>query len=217
MDNQIFNTFDSRAMLVRRYLSGVKLDSLAPPQRIQEQQSVQQQMQQHHQARQQSQQMLNGSFQPQQIMQNSMNGMGQNADMDIFVGSGMGGNMNMGHSLGNAGFNDGEMPLRAQRNPSIISFGGGRAMSFASDQSYGRAMSGLSALSIDWENMDDFDINVDHSAHINNGMNLNAPMGGNDGNLDPKPIGGGGGRRSSLRQPFIVNGNDNDAHVSFKV
>ena len=48
-------------------------------------------------------------------------------------------------------------------------------------------------------------------------------MGGNDGMLDPKPIplavGGGSGRRSSLRQPFIVGGpsNDNDAHVSFKV
>jgi hypothetical protein len=79
-------------------------------------------------------------------------------------------------------------------------------------------MSGLSALSIDWENMDDFDINVDHSAHINNGMNPSAPL-GNDGILDPSPIGGGGGggRRSSLRQPFIVGGSDNDAHVSFKV
>ena len=29
-------------------------------------------------------------------------------------------------------------------------------------------MSGLSALSIDWENLDDFDLEVDHSAHINN-------------------------------------------------
>jgi hypothetical protein len=66
--------------------------------------------------------------------------------------------------------------------------------------------------------MEDFDINVDHSAHINNGMNLNGPIGGNDGMLDPKPMGGGGARkRSSLRQPFIVNANDNDAHVSFKV
>lgn len=40
-------------------------------------------------------------------------------------------------------------------------------MSIASEETFGRAMSGLSALSIDWENMDDFDINVDHSAHIN--------------------------------------------------
>ena len=40
-------------------------------------------------------------------------------------------------------------------------------MSIASEETFGRAMSGLSALSIDWENMDDFDLNVDHSAHIN--------------------------------------------------
>jgi len=33
---------------------------------------------------------------------------------------------------------------------------------------FGRAMSGLSALSIDWDNIDDFDVNVDHSAHITN-------------------------------------------------
>lgn len=32
----------------------------------------------------------------------------------------------------------------------------------------GRTMSGLSQLSIDWENMEDFDVDVDHSAHINN-------------------------------------------------
>ena len=165
----------------------------------------------------------------------------------------MGGNMNMGQSNGNVGLNDVEfvsqrphrnssigqsngnvglndvefVSQRPHRNSSIISFGGGRNMSFASEASYGRAMSGLSALSIDWENMDDFDINVDHSAHINNGgLNPSSLLAGaNDGILDPKPIGGGGGggrrsSRSSLRQSFIVgtNGsNDNDAHVSFKV
>jgi len=53
------------------------------------------------------------------------------------------------------------------RNNSIISFGN-RHMSITSETTFGRAMSGLSALSIDWENMDDFDVNVDHSAHINN-------------------------------------------------
>lgn len=53
------------------------------------------------------------------------------------------------------------------RNSSIISFGN-RHMSITSETTFTRAMSGLSALSIDWENMDDFDINVDHSAHINN-------------------------------------------------
>eukprot|EP00560_Eucampia_antarctica_P005977 CAMPEP_0197824288 /NCGR_PEP_ID=MMETSP1437-20131217/1543_1 /TAXON_ID=49252 ORGANISM="Eucampia antarctica, Strain CCMP1452" /NCGR_SAMPLE_ID=MMETSP1437 /ASSEMBLY_ACC=CAM_ASM_001096 /LENGTH=768 /DNA_ID=CAMNT_0043423841 /DNA_START=53 /DNA_END=2360 /DNA_ORIENTATION=+ len=64
-------------------------------------------------------------------------------------------------------------PLRPGRSNSITSWGsngryGGR-MSITSENTFGRAMSGLSALSIDWENMEDFDINVDHSAHINNG------------------------------------------------
>lgn len=140
----------------------------------------------------------------------------------------MGGNMNMGQSNGHVGLNDVEfVSQRPHRNSSIISFGGGRNMSFASEASYGRAMSGLSALSIDWENMTDFDVHVDYSDHINNGgLNPSSLLAGaNDGILDPKPIGGGlgGGRRSSrssLRQSFIVgtNGsNDNDAHVSFKV
>lgn len=68
-----------------------------------------------------------------------------------------------------------QMPMRggrerrASRNPSIISFGPGvRGLSVTSEMTYGRAMSGLSALSIDWENLEDFDVNVDHSAHINN-------------------------------------------------
>lgn len=57
------------------------------------------------------------------------------------------------------------------RNSSILSYGNtyGRRMSVNSEATFGRAMSGLSALSIDWENMEDFDVNVDHSAHINNG------------------------------------------------
>lgn len=56
----------------------------------------------------------------------------------------------------------------ASRNPSILSFGGVlKRMSLTSETTtFGRAMSGLSALSIDWENMEDFDVNVDHSAHI---------------------------------------------------
>lgn len=63
---------------------------------------------------------------------------------------------------------DGGFGRRASRNPSIISFGGVRGMSVTSEATFGRAMSGLSALSIDWENLEDFDVNVDHSAHINN-------------------------------------------------
>ncbi|KAL7540540.1 hypothetical protein ACHAWF_006710 [Thalassiosira exigua] len=52
---------------------------------------------------------------------------------------------------------------------SIGGLGGlGRHMSLTSETTFGRAMSGLSALSIDWENMEDFDVNVDHSAGINN-------------------------------------------------
>merc|ERR1719215_698144 len=94
---------------------------------------------------------------------------------------------------------------RAHRNPSIISFGAGN-MPFASNQSYGRAMSGLSALSIDWENMEDFDVDVDHSAHINNNVQSNDPLGGNDMLMGP-PVGvrnGAVGRRSSLRQSFMI-------------
>jgi len=47
--------------------------------------------------------------------------------------------------------------------------------SVTSEAGFGRAMSGLSALSIDWENMEDFDVNIDHSSHINN-TNLNEPI-----------------------------------------
>lgn len=51
-----------------------------------------------------------------------------------------------------------------------MSFGGllGGAGRLFSETTFGRSMSGLSALSIDWENMDDFDVTVDHSAGINN-------------------------------------------------
>jgi len=95
---------------------------------------------------------------------------------------------------------------RQSRNPSILSYGNGlRNMSLASDATFGRAMSGLSALSIDWENLEDFDLEVDHSAHINN-----SPM----RNMD-----GGGRRRSSVRRSFISTTGDkgDNAHVSFKV
>lgn len=57
---------------------------------------------------------------------------------------------------------------RYQRNQSLISFSnaGLRNFSITSETTFGRAMSGLSALSIDWENLEDFDVEVDHSAHI---------------------------------------------------
>ncbi|KAL3903931.1 MAG: hypothetical protein SGILL_010259 [Bacillariaceae sp.] len=119
---------------------------------------------------------------------------------------------------------------RRERNPSIVSFGnlGNLRMSLSgrmSEVSYGRAMSGLSALSIDWENMEDFDINVDHSAHVNTNNNMGAAaaaaaagaMGGFD--MDPKPLGGASARRSSMRQPLMSGapGAEGDAHVSFKI
>ena len=138
-----------------------------------------------------------------------------------------------------AGNNNGQMSMRghrisqrAGRNSSVISFGNHR-MSLTgrmSEVSYGRAMSGLSALSIDWENMDDFDINVDHSAHINNNSGQNnvagaaAMMGGGPMmaggiDLDPKPIGPGGARRSSLRTHLMSSGTGGygggDSHVTF--
>lgn len=92
---------------------------------------------------------------------------------------------------------------RSTRNPSIISYGGLRNMSINSETTFGRAMSGLSALSIDWENLEDFDLDVDHSAHINN----QSPP---------------GNRRSSIRRSFANHPGTNDTspgdnHVSFKV
>lgn len=92
-------------------------------------------------------------------------------------------------------------PLRSQRNPSItrIAFGNGlRHLSMTSEGTFGRAMSGLSALSIDWENLDDFDVEIDHSAHINNAPGDHA------------------GRRSSIRRSFLSSiGEDGDASISF--
>jgi len=107
-------------------------------------------------------------------------------------------------------------PRRAsQRNPSIISYGGLRHMSINSETTFGRAMSGLSALSIDWENLEDFDLDVDHSAHINNN-NSPPKMGG--GGAGPDMHGGmNGGRRSSLRRAHSGANSDQEAHVSFKV
>jgi hypothetical protein len=81
------------------------------------------------------------------------------------------GNEDQSDSFSNTDFGDVDDTPKdvATRNLSIISFGGNmRHMSFTSEATFGRAMSGLSALSIDWENLDDFDVNVDHSAHINN-------------------------------------------------
>jgi len=99
------------------------------------------------------------------------------------------------------------------------------------ETTFGRAMSGLSALSIDWENMDDFDINVDHSEGINNDI-VNAQQqqqqqqkGEDTGNTrEPnygyEAAGPSAGprvaRRSSLRRNIPVNPSAN-MNVSFNM
>ena len=211
MSTSIFAAFDARGQMVNQYLSGVKLD----PQKHSQPQMQSIQMQQRHQP----QQLMNDHFQH-DVMPSGNHGMNleQNGGLEFYGGSGLGNNMGNSQAMGGMGNgNEGEImgiQRSAQRNPSIISFGGNglRHMSFTSEAaSYGRAMSGLSALSIDWENMDDFDINVDHSSHINNGGSPDGAM-MNTQNMG----GGGGGRRSSLRRSFVAT-NEQDAHVSFKV
>jgi len=111
--------------------------------------------------------------------------------------------------------NDSKPSARAQRNPSILSYGNNglrgslRGMSVTSETTFGRAMSGLSALSIDWENLDDFDLEVDHSAHIGN-----AP-----GAAAAAAAAGAGSQeqRASIRRSIMSTGSTDGAHVSFKV
>jgi hypothetical protein len=210
MTNVILDTFDARGMAVQLFLSGNTPIS-------------------------------NGIIdvgQPLDIQPLNVNGgMG----MDLFGGTG--GMEQLAAHLGAAdmrpqplgGGGNAMRAFRRERNPSIVSFGnlGNLRMSLTgrmSEVSYGRAMSGLSALSIDWENMEDFDINVDHSSHINSSNHNNnalsaaalaaaTAMSGFD--MEPKPIGGAGARRSSVRQPLMGGGDglitDSDAHVSFRI
>lgn len=101
-----------------------------------------------------------------------------------------------------------------------------RHMSLTSETTFGRAMSGLSALSIDWENMDDFDVNVDHSAGINNdiingqrqqGQAISNPGSESSGLSSGQHSGGQVVRRSSLRKNLPVNPNGNMFNVSFNM
>lgn len=96
---------------------------------------------------------------------------------------------------------------RVQRNPSVYGNRGSlRGMSITSETTFGRAMSGLSALSIDWENLEDFDLEVDHSAAIQGGAPTAAAAGGQQQ------------QRSSIRQSIMSTGsNDNAPGVSFRV
>jgi hypothetical protein len=222
----VFDAFGVRGMAVHQFLSG-GLQLAIPSNTQQQQQQPILDRQYHQQHQQQGQQVMLHDIQP-------LNDTGMG--MDLFGDGGVmyphhHGMGSGGHHGGHGGdIRGGNMmgSSRRERNPSIISFGNHR-MSLTgrmSEVSYGRAMSGLSALSIDWENMDDFDIDVDHSAHINNGGMGGHQMGGNGTavgamggyELEFKPMGGAGGRRSSMRQPLVSGGPgaENEAHVSFK-
>jgi hypothetical protein len=128
------------------------------------------------------------------------------------------------------------MRMSLGRMSGRMSFGGMSGLSnlTSGETTFGRAMSGLSALSIDWENMEDFDINVDHSEGINNDI-VNAQhqqqqqqhyhsqqqMGDEDANPtdDYEAISPGVGmleRRSSLRKKIPANTSAN-MNVSFNM
>jgi hypothetical protein len=105
--------------------------------------------------------------------------------------------------------------LSRVRNASILSYGNRgslrdgnrnslRGMSITSETTFGRAMSGLSALSIDWENLDDFDLDVDHSAHIN--QSSSSP---NQSNV--------AGRRTSASRRSIMSTGSQDGGVGTQV
>lgn len=226
MNNSMLDAFEARAMAVRRYLSG---DS--PQQKNQ----VSQQLMMNNQFQQQGQQ--GGMMNDMQGL-NDTGGMG----MDMFGGSNalnnLGGNMN-GPSGGGDMRGSNIVSGNNVRNPPIISFGNHRMslmgqmsqnpshrmslMGRMSEVSYGRAMSGLSALSIDWENMDDFDVNVDHSEHINNNGIGAAAVAAAAGAMGRGSRGPRVASRSSMRHPnFNNNGGgsnltDNDAQVQFKL
>lgn len=216
MSSTVFDAFDTRRQMTQQYISGTKLDRPQQPQP-----------------------------QPQLMHNNVINdpfaaNPGMNGNNMMLSGSFLGNNGGMGYgdamnggmqpiNLNNNNMNHDDLmqgnSRAAQRNLSIISFGGAglRGLSFTSERaSFGRAMSGLSALSIDWENMEDFDVNVDHSAHINNNGNGNNNS-NSPNNRVPESVNGGQGgpaggstRRSSLRRSFVANNSD-DPHVSFKV
>lgn len=104
--------------------------------------------------------------------------------------------------------------------------------SLTSNTTFGRAMSGLSALSIDWENMDDFDVNVDHSEGINNdfvqkqkeqqgneegegGDKVESLQDGEEGYGPIQTVGPRTARRSSLRTPNMNANANANMNVSF--
>lgn len=154
-----------------------------------------------------------GSFSP--VMDVMMDGMSHNQSQPDFISQHYFGGMSSVPEKDHLP----EREYPSSRNPSIISFGGNmRHMSITSETTFGRAMSGLSALSIDWENLEGFDVNVDHSAHINNENNLLYP--GTDAMNATAFV--AGRRRSSLRRSITVPGGSSSEdsqllQVSFKV
>jgi len=227
MNNSLLEAFDTRAMTVRRYLAGdMPRPKSQPPQQMMMNNQFQQRGQQGG---------LMNDIQP----LNDTSGMG----MDMFGGTGGMNNLVAAMNNSNTG---GDMRASAvgsgnnMRNPPIISFGNHRMslmgqmsqnpnhrmslMGRMSEVSYGRAMSGLSALSIDWENLEDFDVNVDHSEHINNNLGASAVAAAASamGRGTRGPRGPSG---STMRNPNFNNNNngggpnitDNDAHVQFKI
>lgn len=254
MSKLIFEAFERRAQQIVQYMSGcgeVDLEGTkqgidnqeqsqaqAPTQAASQQQHYQQLMQQHQdqlnaQALQmQQQQELQGLQEQQQLqgginVQQMANIMG-NAPQSL-----------AGAIVGGAGgMPMGSLNMGSRRNSlTSMQFGGrvGRNMSLTSENTFGRAMSGLSALSIDWENMEDFDVNVDHSAHINNGgvpspsQNLNVddhtegiPATHDEMNSPMSPFPSGGTvasrRRSSLRRNIPMDAETaQNMQVSFKI
>lgn len=228
MNNSLLDAFETRAMTVRRYLSGdIPRQKSQPPQSMM--------MNNHNQFQQRGQPGgLMNDIQP----LNDSSGMG----MDMFGGTGGMNNLVAAINGSNGGGNMRGSAVGSGnnvRNPPVISFGNHRMslmgqmsqnpnhrmslMGRMSEVSYGRAMSGLSALSIDWENLEDFDVNVDHSEHINNNIGASAVAAAASamgrGIRGPRVA-----SNSNMRNPNFNNNNsggsninDTDAHVQFKL
>lgn len=149
--------------------------------------------------------------------------------------SGGGGVDGDAYGTGNGGTSNHRQHLRGRQSIGPQSFGAlggsGRLFSMTSETTFARSMSGLSALSIDWENMDDFDINVDHSAGINNDIinQQNQQQGQAAQTQQGTELEGNGGgqknggcefhseRRSSLKSSQPVSSNSGPVHnVTFQ-
>ncbi len=133
-----------------------------------------------------------------------------------------------GDSNGNAGMH--QRQQRGRQSIGRLSFGGiggpGRLFSLTSETTFARSMSGLSALSIDWENMDDFDVNLDHSAGINNdiinrqqqqGLTAQGQQGHGNGNQSDQKDGQRADIRSRIRYNIPISNGGSANNVSFNM